>query len=222
LKLFVFGTLVLCLVGIGAAQSAPVPVDQEPHHHLLLKNDFVELMRATLAPGESTLFHIHSHARAGFDLVTSTTTEQLLGKPEGTPSTSHAGEVYAESLTDGPITHRVHNVGKGPMDVFDVELLQRPAQASTSTAGPVAAENDSARVYSWVLAPGQVSAMHTHERPYLIVAVTPMRLKMTAPDGRSLSEEVKPGDFHWIDAKVTHALANDGAAMGQLVEIEMK
>ena len=49
--------------------------------------------------------------------------------------------------------------------------------------------------------------MHTHERPYLFVAATPMHLKMTAPDGRSLLEEVKPGDFHWDDAKVTHALA---------------
>jgi mannose-6-phosphate isomerase-like protein (cupin superfamily) len=49
-----------------------------------------------------------------------------------------------------------------------------------------------------------------------------MHLKMTASDVRSLIEEVKPGDFHWIDAKVTHALANEGTVEGQIVEIELK
>jgi mannose-6-phosphate isomerase-like protein (cupin superfamily) len=33
---------------------------------------------------------------------------------------------------------------------------------------------------------------------------------------------VKAGDFHWVDAKVTHALSNEGPAEAQIVEIEMK
>jgi hypothetical protein len=49
-----------------------------------------------------------------------------------------------------------------------------------------------------------------------------MRLKMIAPAGRSLSEDVKLGDFHWIDTKVTHSLANSGDAQGQIVEIELR
>jgi mannose-6-phosphate isomerase-like protein (cupin superfamily) len=49
-----------------------------------------------------------------------------------------------------------------------------------------------------------------------------MRLKMTVLDARPLPEEVKPGDFHWIDAKITHALANEGTVQGQIVEIELK
>jgi mannose-6-phosphate isomerase-like protein (cupin superfamily) len=221
-KFFLGGALALVLSTLIAAQQAPVPVDQEPHHHVLLKNEFVEVIRATIPAGESTLFHIHSHDRAGFALVTSTSTEQLLGKPEGLPEKDQAGEVYTESSAEGPTIHRVHNVGSGPLDVFDVELLQRPRQPSASVAAPVAAENASARVYNWVLAPGATSAMHTHERPYLIVAVTPLHLKMTAPDGKSFADEVKPGDFHWVDAKVTHSLTNEGQTAGQIVEIELK
>ncbi len=205
-----------------AAQPTPVPIDEEPHHHVLLKNGFVEVIRATIPLGETTLFHIHSHDLAGFDLAKSTSTEQLPGKPEGPPSTSQAGEVWAESLVNGPYTHRVHNVGDGPVDVFAVEFLQQPKQPSALAAAPVAAENRCARVYNWVLAPGASSAMHTHERPYLIVAATSLHLKMTAPDGRSFADKVKPGDFHWIDSKVTHALTNEGTAEGQLVEIELK
>jgi virginiamycin B lyase len=212
------------IVAPSAPQNYPdvVPMDKEPHHHVLFKNEFVEVIRAMLLPGESTLFHTHSHDTAGFDLVTSTTTEQLLGKPEGSPSTSHAGEVEADSCTDCPMTHRVHNVGSGLMDGFYVELLQRPTVPSASIAAPIGAENASARVYNWMLAPGATSAMHTHKRPYLIVAATPLHLKITAPDGRSSTENVKPGDFHWVDSTLTHALSNEGAVEGQIVEIELK
>jgi quercetin dioxygenase-like cupin family protein len=222
LKAHAFAALVLSLTGIGVAQQAPVPMDEEPHHHVLLKNEFVEVIRATIPPGESTLFHTHSHDSAGFDLVKSTSTEQFLGKPEGAPSTSPAGEVWAESRPDEPYTHRVHNVGDGPVDVFDVEFLQRPKQPSGSAAAVVAAENASARVYMWALAPGATSEMHTHERPYLIVAATSMQLKMTAPDGKSFADRVRPGDFHLADSKVTHTLTNEGTAEGQIVEIELK
>jgi mannose-6-phosphate isomerase-like protein (cupin superfamily) len=108
------------------------------------------------------------------------------------------------------------------MDGFYVELLQRPARPSASVAAPVAAENASARVYNWMLVPGAASAMHAHERPDLIVAATSMQLKMTAPDGHSFTERVKPGDFHWVDSKVTHSLTNEGETKGQIVEIELK
>ena len=154
--------------------------------------------------------------------MTSTTTEQVTGEPEGSPSISHVGEVSADTCTHCPMTHRIHNVGSAPMDVFDVEFLQQPSHPSDSVAGPVAAENASARVYNWVLSAGATSAMHTHKRPYLIVAATPLQLKMTAPDGQSFTEHVKAGDFHWVDSIVTHTLTNEGVAEGQIVEIELK
>jgi len=73
-----------------------------------------------------------------------------------------------------------------------------------------------------VLAPGATSAMHIHVRPYLIVATTGFTLKMNSPDGQSFTHELKRGDFHWVDTKVTHTLANAGASEGQIVEVELK
>ena len=64
--------------------------------------------------------------------------------------------------------------------------------------------------------------MHTHQRPYLILATTPMHLQMSAPDGQSRSEDVKPADFHWVTVPVTHTLKNAGASDGVLVEFELK
>lgn len=222
MKPYLCGPLLFALAGSGQSQQAPVPVEQEPHHRVVLKNDSVIVMHVTIPAGESTLYHTHSHDRAAVHLTANKLTFQLPGQAEGDPQESQVGEISASTRRDDPYTHRVHNIGPGAFEVIDIEFLQRPKDADGAPAAKVADENPSARLYNWVLAPGASSAEHTHNRPYLIIAVRPMHLKMAAPDGRSLSEEVKAGDYHWIDAKVTHRLTNEGASEGQIVEIELK
>ena len=221
MNIFLCGALALVFCNLSAAQQSPVPVEEEPHHQLVLRNDSVMVMRVKLLPGESTLLHTHLHDRVAVDLSDATITFQKLGQPESAPELTKPGNVAA-SESKGAYTHVVHNAGKSVFEVLDVELLQRPTSAASPAAGKVEAENPSARVYKWTLAPGATSAMHTHERPYLIIAATPLMLKMTDPDGKSFSHEVKAGDVHWVDAKVTHSLANEGTAVGTIVEIELK
>ncbi len=221
MKICLCAALVLLLSTLTTAQQAPVPVEEDPHHHLVLKNDSVVVMHVKLLPGESTLFHTHLHDRVAVDLSDATITRQKPGEPESAPEATKPGDVAALA-SNGPYTHRVHNAGKGEFEALDVELLHRPANASGAAAGKVEAENPSARVYKWTLAPGATSAMHTHERPYLIISATPMVLKMTDPEGKSFTHEVKAGDIHWVDAKVTHSLTNEGTGVWQIVEIELK
>ncbi len=214
----------IVLLSLVATQetSAPVPVEQEPNHHLLLKNENVLVLRVTLQPGDRSLYHVHSVDDVAVWIGNTSATQQLLNLPESSPVEQKPGNISLRTLHETPFTHRVHNVGPGLFDVLDVELLQRPERPSPAVAGPVAGENPSARVYKWTLAPGGVTPLHTHERPYLIVAVTGFPLKMTAPDGQSNTHEVKPGDFHWVSTKITHSLANAGNEQGQIVEIELK
>ncbi len=219
-SLGVFALLACMFAGQEAA--APVPVEKEPLHHVVLKNESVIVMHLTLPPGERTLYHTHSHDRVAVNLSTTSITQQTLGEAEGAASATVPGNITAYTLQGNSTTHRVHDVGAAPFDVIDVELMQRPATPSPAIASPIAGENPSARVYSYVLAPGAVSAMHTHVRPYLILSVKGFLLKMTAPDGQSSAHEIKAGDFHWVDSKVTHSLANAGNTDGQIVEIELK
>jgi len=209
---------------IFAAQeaTAPVFVENEPLHHLVLKNESVVVIHLTLPPGERTLYHTHTHDRVAIPLSSTSITQQVWNEKEGPASRSEPGTFSALTLAGGSYTHRVHNVGANAYDVLDVELLVRPQSPSPVAAATVAAENPSARVYKRVLAPGATSAMHTHVRPYLIVAVSGFTLKMSGPDGQSITHEIKRGDFHWVDAKVTHTLGNAGSADGQIVEIELK
>lgn len=215
-------SLLLVLGSLGAAQESPIPVDQEPHHKVALRNDFVEVMHVTLAPGERTLYHTHSHDGAAVELSTSSITRQKVGAAEDPPVSVKPGDVSMTTVSGSGYSHRVHNAGSGVFEVLDVEFLQSPAKPSQAAATPIAAENPSARAYRWNLEPGAKTPQHTHHRPYLIVAATPMQLKMTAPDGQSRAEPVKAGDFHWVDAEVTHVLANEGATPGEIVELELK
>ncbi len=220
-------TLLLSSLSLLAARqssqdASPVPVDQEPHHPTVFKNDSVLVTRVTLPEGERTLYHIHSHDRVSIELSTSNISQQRLDEPEGPSTRVKPGDLSAPADGTTPWIHRVHNLGPGTFDVLDIEILRRPQQPSASEAAPVAIENPSARVYKWILAPGASSVMHTHTRPYLIVAVTSMSLKMSAPDGQSPTHEVRTGDVHWIDAIVTHSLSNEGTTEGQIVEVELK
>jgi quercetin dioxygenase-like cupin family protein len=215
-------SLLVLLAGLSAAQEQPVPVDQEPHHKVVLKNDFVEVMHVTLPAGERTLYHTHRHDRAAVELSTSSISQQKVGEAEGPVGPTQPGDLSVTTLTGTGYSHRVHNAGSGVFEVLDVEFLQRPEKPSEVAAAPVAGENPSARAYHWHLAPGEKTPEHTHHRPYLIVSANPMQLKMTAPDRPWFAHDVKAGDFHWVDGQVRHVLANDGATTGDIVELELK
>jgi quercetin dioxygenase-like cupin family protein len=222
LKICFCCAVVLAFAGWAGAQQAPVPVEQEPHHHVVLKNDSVLVTHVVIPPGEVTLFHTHSYDRAAIHLTNNMVSFQQPDQPESEQMPAKIGEISASTRQGNPLTHRVRNAGPGPFEVIDVEFLHRPSQAATTSAAAIAAENPSARIYNWVLAPGASSAQHTHDRPYLVIAATTMQLKMTGPDGKTSTHEVKAGDVHWVDSKVTHTLANDGATEGQIVELELK
>jgi len=201
---------------------APVPVEQEPLHHVVLKNQSIVVLHLILPAGERTLYHTHRRDRIAVTLSTTSITQQKLGEPEAVATPTSPGTFSALTLDGTEYTHRVHNVGPAPYDVIDVEILERPATPSPATAAAVAAENPSARIYSWPLAPGATSPMHTHVRPYLILATADLTLKMSSPDGQTMTHEVKRGEFHWVDAQVTHSLSNAGTTPGQILEIELK
>jgi quercetin dioxygenase-like cupin family protein len=200
-----------------------VPVEDEPSHKTVFQNDYVQVFRVTLPPGQSTLMHVHAHDDAAVRLSQSQTTQQTLGQPVSKAEDSRPGMVSARTNEPQSLTHQVNNVGTTVFDVIDVQVLKRPPGAEAAALGPVAAENPKMRVYRYELAAGGgASAQHTHARPYVVVAATPMNLRMTSPDGRSMEHPIQAGDLHWVDSPVTHTLINTGTENAVIVEVELK
>jgi quercetin dioxygenase-like cupin family protein len=217
-----WAALIVSLTTNATRAQTPVPVEQESHHHVVWKNEFVEVIHVVLPAGESTLFHTHSRDRVAVDLTSTTLSFQTLNEREGQPEPSIPGDISARANADAPYTHRLRNLGTKTFEVIDVEFLQRPEHPSEKAAATVVAENPSARVYKWSLAAGGATPAHSHENPYVLLAVTSLQLKTTPADGSSSIEEVKAGDCRWVNTKAVHTLKNAGSAEGQIVEIEMK
>ena len=218
--------LAVAFLALAAALPSPadggVPVEQEPEHRTVFKNDYVQVFRVTLAPGKATGMHVHAHDDAAVRLSAATVTSDSPGMPAGAPEPRAAGFVSARNNEPRALTHRVRNVGTTVFDVLDVQVLKRPAGPAAPPSSAPAAENPQMRVYRYELAPGAGSAQHVHSRPYLLVAATDMDLRMTAPDGASMAHPVKAGDLHWVESAVTHTFVNEGKASGVLVEFELK
>jgi len=214
--------VVLPLVVFPAQSEKPVPVEEELLHKVEFKNDAVTVIRLTLPAGQYTRYHVHTHDRVAIQLSTTSTTQQDWGQQERPANPVKPGDFAAMTLQGDSYTHRVHNVGSAPYEVLDIEFAQRPVAPSRDLAGLVAAENPSARIYNWILPPGATTPMHIHARPHVIVSVSKMKLRMSSPDGQTMSHEVAAGEFHYVDARVTHSLTNTGSTPGQLVEVELK
>ncbi|HET6928694.1 MAG TPA: hypothetical protein VFI45_00110, partial [Candidatus Acidoferrum sp.] len=126
--------LLTVFVAQESSAPAPVPVEQEPHHHLLLKNENLLVLRVTLQPGEWSSYHIHSVDDVAVWLGHSKAAQQLPNEAETPSIEQQPGNVSVRTLHETPFTHRVHNLGPGLFDVLDVEILQRPEHPSAAVA----------------------------------------------------------------------------------------
>lgn len=199
-----------------------VPVEKEPHHKTVFKNDYVQAFRVTLEPGKAGLMHTHTRDDAAVRLSTSTVAADSPGKPVGPPEPVYPGLVSARDNEAKPHTHRVHNIGTTLFDVIDVQVLSRPAGPMMPAISVPAAENAKMRLYSYELRPGDATAEHIHTRPYLHVTVTDGSLRMTSPHGSSMKHAVRAGDMNWVDTAATHTIMNLGTEKAIVVEFELK
>lgn len=214
--------LLLIVAAVPPPHDSAVPVEEEPHHKTVFKNDYVQAFRVTLEPGQTGLMHTHSHDDAAVRLSTATVAADSPGQPVGPPEPVYPGLVLARDNEAKPHTHRVHNIGTTVFDVIDVQILKRPDGPAVPAISLPAAENAKMRVYRYELGPGAATTQHTHTRPYLLVAATDVDLRTTSPDGASMEHPVKAGDMQWVESAVTHTLTNRGAKKAILVEFELK
>lgn len=207
---------------ISAENYVIVPVEKEPHHKTVFKNDYVQAFRVNLEPGETSLMHTHARDDAAVRLSTATVAADRPGQPIGPPEPVYPGFVSARDNEAKPYTHRVHNIGTTLFDVIDVQVLRRPAGPTMPAILTPAAENAKMRLYKYEIKPGEATAAHTHSRPYLHVTVTDTHLRMTSPDGSSIQHSDKAGDMNWVDTAATHTIMNLGTEKAIVVEFELK
>jgi quercetin dioxygenase-like cupin family protein len=103
-------------------EADPVPVEQEPHHHVVFENQYVRVLDVVVQPGEMTMFHQHSLDNVAVQLSNTTLANQVPGE-DWTSRPVTEGTVGFRAGTKTPYTHRIMNRGTSVFHVMDVEIL---------------------------------------------------------------------------------------------------
>src|SRR5947208_83589 len=120
-----------------AGDPAPVPVTQEPMHKTVFENDVLRIIDVRIAPGKTTLYHVHVIPSVVVYLSKSTNRSQSPGETTFLDRNISPGESRYAPYDVKPLTHRVTNTGASDFHVFDIELLHKtPAADATSAAAP--------------------------------------------------------------------------------------
>ncbi|MBS1840021.1 MAG: hypothetical protein JSS69_16390 [Acidobacteria bacterium] len=107
------------------ALKEPVPVEREPHHRVVLWNQYVRVLDVLFPPGDPALFHTHSNDNVSVALSGDKTHAQAWGSSNwGDPAPVIAGEVGFHKAVGHPYTHRVGSAGTQAFHVIDVEIFQ--------------------------------------------------------------------------------------------------
>ncbi|MEO8278959.1 MAG: hypothetical protein ABI564_04665 [Ideonella sp.] len=101
-------------------------------------------------------------------------------------------------------------------------LAQDPARSNPRSYS-VVFENDRIRVLEYLSRPGLgVCGQGVHSHPaHLNIAMTPIKAKVTLPDGKVIIAQNQAGDVFWEEAG-THQVENIGGSNARAYMVELK
>ena len=128
IKLF-FPTLLFMLILTSSLHvlQAQILVHEEPRHRPVFQNKEIRILNVRVAPGDTSLYHMHTTPSFFIRLTNTITGSQVQGE-EKKAGKSQAGEIRFENLAPpNNRVHRVWNADKDTFHVMDVELLMKKA-----------------------------------------------------------------------------------------------
>jgi mannose-6-phosphate isomerase-like protein (cupin superfamily) len=202
-------TLLVLAAPAALGAQTPVPVEQEPRHHVVFSNARIRIIDAALPAGYVSLYH--THARDNVPIVVGA--GRIAVQPLGGTATEQDAVLGRATFAAASYAHRVSNVGATPVRFIDVELAEAPPQrgepappAPEPRGHRLELENDRVRVHRVPLAAGDSLPEHRHAGAVVAVAV----------------RALEPGRFDWYaDGRVPPA-TNSGELPLEVVEVELK
>lgn len=220
-------------VAIFAQDSKVIPLAQEPHHHLALHNDYVNVYEVEVAAHDSVLLHRHDADAVSLMMSESLVTVRAPGKPDAHQKLANGqvrlqakGYVHATQI-DGDNTYRNVTVellspqGTGK-NLCSQVIPAQPLNCSSQQMGAMAQfaqpqfETEKTRVTMIRVVSGQAATPGETNRLSLIIALD---------DGvvRAGGTPMRAGDFVWRGTGSSpEEFRNNGTNEVRLVSFEIK
>ncbi len=112
--------ILLLPAAVIAQAPAVITMDQEPHHHLALRNDEVKVFAVQVAPGDAIVLHSHDRDTIAIAIGEQKVTVGIPGKPD-------VHQVNADAqvrLQRSGYVHSTHVDGDAPYHTVAVELMR--------------------------------------------------------------------------------------------------
>lgn len=207
--------------------AAPVPVDQEPMHHLFLENNYVKVYKVEVPGGGRTLLHQHDRDYLFVILGDADITNARQGAAAMRQRLKDGDVAYAQ----GGFAHVAINNGQAPFRNVTIEIMKEKPEAGTGPAQALAGAGmsvtwmvDNERAHAEVdeLEPGATTPRHEHKTPHLAVALDDLTLENDVVGQGKSTQTRRAGDVAWVPGGYTHTLKNVGAKRARWVVIEIK
>lgn len=194
------------------ASSAQVPVREEPRHKVALQNAYIRLLDVHIAPGDTSLFHVHEIPSFFIPLSTTATGSQVKGQA-GRASRFPLDSTWYNGFENGPLVHRVWNTDTNVLHVIDLELLA--AKNSILPAGielpfKIDFENEKLRVYKCELTSHQTVSLPLLKTPMLFVSLAGEEVQIKQVGKKGVIYKVSAGGFQWLDPQKNFHIMNPG------------
>jgi quercetin dioxygenase-like cupin family protein len=226
-----FLSVVLFTTVFALAQPAAVDITAEPHHHVVLQNQYVRVFKVELAPRDQIQMHRHDHDYVFVTVGDSEIENDVAGKP---PATLKLQDGDTRFLPGG-FSHSVKNLASTPFRNVTVEFLQDEKARKTPSAKweeergvdileggtqDILFVKDGVRVTDVQLQPGASIPKHRHAGPHLVVSLSDYELRSDVVGKSSKTMQQKTGDVSWVPGGYSHTLTNSGKQPARFITLE--
>jgi quercetin dioxygenase-like cupin family protein len=207
--------------------SAPLARD-EAHHHVLLQNDSVRIMRVLIPPSDATGWHEHNFDYVVVAVNGTKIHVDVRGNPQAIEGTMETSSVGYTNYAGKHFVHRVANRSDTVNHQLAFEILRPtpgsfvPSDRSLASQYKMETDNDRVRVWRLKLAPGEVAHLIDQKAPAVRVVLSGERLLETDSNGQVRERSIKSGDFAWLPGPASRSVTNGGVTPLELVEVELK
>lgn len=236
-------SVVLFLLGVSAAQKnsdSEVPVENEPHHHLVFENEYVRVFKVEVAPHEATLVHRHKRDYVVVTIGDAEVTNAVVGKEPKKWSFKDGDVTFLEATGDKSFAHKAINEGARNFENFTIELKKpfappkcsgscgvtfrhqpcwyAPVETTTRCVGAaeqaaVLVDGRDFRVVRWVIAGAMV---HLEGFSGLVIPLSDCEVKIAQNGKPFKTANWKSGKQEWIESPFPATTSSEGCAFAEV------
>ncbi len=222
------GLLATFLVAPGLLAQSPVPVYREPRHRLVWEEGPVRVLDVQIAPGDTTLFHIHDTPILYVRVAVSPVAVQVLGADWANDSSRfYPGAINSDtSYALKPVTHRVTNVGTTLFHLIGITnagpgTAREPGTPRMDLPGRLEQTSSWFEASRLVLAPAVDSQWHTASSPLVIVQPGSGRV-YAEREGKTARLLEGPGSWAYFSAGMRYRFRNAGDVPATVILVAVR